>query len=376
MAKIGKAHIEAMKALQEAKKPMSVSDDVVKNLKQEHQDFLDRQMGGKEVEKEVSKGGTSKKEPKEATPFKSEKEDSSIKVSQSVKRLIVVIASYAFFLLFLLLLGILFPENKSVRYYANGFYAWLGCQPFKDALAFDSYPLNCIMARDKKTHDVMGFDSKDIEFDTILIQKDFHNAGSVFHLDYHINYPVKVCDYDLRKLHHIMYEKICYTGRELNLDFKEAIQHDVDNIIESEVVEPDNLYVDSYYDKSLKWLHFHIERNHGGIYSPSNYTTEDYIFDMEKQCLLDYDDLFKTEKNKALHRFIRYELLKQYTDVSGMYGNTNWDFRIIKFSRYADDGVWYYAFDCHTNLDLPLVHSILPVKIPEKELTEYLRYNP
>lgn len=375
MAKIGKAHIEAMKALQEAKKSMSVSDDVVKDLKQEHQDFLDRQKRGKEVEKDVAKKDIPKKDAKEATPFKSEKE-SSIKISQSVKRLIVVIASYVFFLLFLLLLGILFPENKSLRYYANGFYAWFGYQPFKDVLAFDSYPLNCIVSGDKKFHDTMEGDSKTIEFDTISIQRDFHNAGSVFHLDYHINYPVKLCDYDLRKLHHIMYENIFHTGRGLNLDFKEAIQQDVNNIIDSEVVEHDNLYVDSYYDESLKWLHFHIERNHGGIYSPSNYITEDYIYDMEKQCLLDYDDLFKTEKNKALHRFIRYELLKQYTDMSEMYGNTNWDFRIIQFSRYADDGVWYYEFNCHTNLDLPLVHSILPVKIPENELTEYLRYNP
>ena len=39
MAKIGKAHIEAMKALQEAKKPLSVSDDVVKDIKETHQTF-------------------------------------------------------------------------------------------------------------------------------------------------------------------------------------------------------------------------------------------------------------------------------------------------------------------------------------------------
>ena len=40
MAKIGKAHIEAMKALQEAKKPLSVSDDVVKDIKETHLEFL------------------------------------------------------------------------------------------------------------------------------------------------------------------------------------------------------------------------------------------------------------------------------------------------------------------------------------------------
>ena len=374
MAKIGKAHIEAMKALQDAKKPKSVSDDVVKDLKQEHQDFLDKQKRKQEI-KDMSKEDAPKKDAKEAASSKSVKEN-KIKVRPSVKRLVIVIAFYVSFLLVLLLLGILLPENKPIRYYANGFYAWFGYQPFKDALAFDSYPLNCIMAGDKKAHDAMGTNSNLIEFDTIFIQRDFNNTGSVSRLSYRISYPIKICDYDLRKLHCIMYEKIFHSECHLNVDFKEAIKSDVNHKIDSDVIEHDNLYVDSYYDESLKWLHFHIERDNGGVYSPSTYITDDYIYDMEKQCLLDYDDLFKTEKDKALHRFIRYEMLKQYTDVPDIHENINWDFRIIRFSRYFDDGVWYYKFDCHPNLDLPSVYSVLPVKIPENELTDYLRYNP
>ena len=52
MGKIEKAHLEAMKVLQDAKKPSSVSDDTVKDIKETHQKFLKEHSEEKDAKQE------------------------------------------------------------------------------------------------------------------------------------------------------------------------------------------------------------------------------------------------------------------------------------------------------------------------------------
>ena len=55
MGKIEKAHWEAMKVLQDAKKPSSVSDDTVKDIKETHQKFLKEHSEEKDAKQENTK---------------------------------------------------------------------------------------------------------------------------------------------------------------------------------------------------------------------------------------------------------------------------------------------------------------------------------
>lgn len=144
------AHLEAMRAIQELKEQDDSKKEFVEEIKKTHQQFLTEQ------EKRVSETGKEDKRPTPSPAASSmtntnpKETDIPADTKQAVSKegrkqilqgILQACGAYVVFLLCLLLLGSLFPQSKGLRYYANGFYAWFGWQPFKDAPAFQQYPL-------------------------------------------------------------------------------------------------------------------------------------------------------------------------------------------------------------------------------------------
>ena len=125
------AHLEAMKAIQELKELDDSKKEFVEEIKKTHQQFLAEQER-RELES-GKEGSLIIPDTKQAVSKEGRK--------QILQGILQACGAYVVFLLCLLLLGSLFPQSKGLRYYANGFYAWFGWQPFKDAPAFQQYPL-------------------------------------------------------------------------------------------------------------------------------------------------------------------------------------------------------------------------------------------
>ena len=125
------AHLEAMRAIQELKEQDDSKKEFVEEIKKTHQQFLAEQ-----ERRELESG---KEESLIIPDTKQAKGQKGRK--QILQEILHAVGAYVVFLLCLLLLGSLFPQSKGLRYYANGFYAWFGWQPFKDAPAFQQYPL-------------------------------------------------------------------------------------------------------------------------------------------------------------------------------------------------------------------------------------------
>lgn len=125
------AHLEAMRAIQELKEQDDSKKEFVEEIKKTHQQFLAEQER-RELES-GKEGSLIIPDTKQAVSKEGRK--------QMLQGILQACGAYVVFLLCLLLLGSLFPQSKGLRYYANGFYAWFGWQPFKDAPAFQQYPL-------------------------------------------------------------------------------------------------------------------------------------------------------------------------------------------------------------------------------------------
>ena len=144
------AHLEAMRAIQELKEQDDSKKEIVEEIKKTHQQFLaEQERRESETEKE-DKRPTPSPAPFSRTDTNPKKTDTPADTKQAVGKdsrkqilqgILQAVGAYVVFLLCLLLLGSLFPQSKGLRYYANGFYAWFGWQPFEDSPAFQQYPL-------------------------------------------------------------------------------------------------------------------------------------------------------------------------------------------------------------------------------------------
>lgn len=144
------AHLEAMRAIQELKEQDDSKKEIVEEIKKTHQQFLaEQERRESETEKE-DKRPTPSPATSSMTDTNQKKTDTPAGTKQAVGKdswkqiwqgILQAAGAYVVFLLCLLLLGSLFPQSKGLRYYANGFYAWFGWQPFEDSPAFQQYPL-------------------------------------------------------------------------------------------------------------------------------------------------------------------------------------------------------------------------------------------
>ena len=144
------AHLEAMRAIQELKEQDDSKKEIVEEIKKTHQQFLaEQERRESETEKE-DKRPTPSPATSSMTDTNRKKTDTPAGTKQAVGKdsrkqiwqgILQAAGAYVVFLLCLLLLGSLFPQSKGLRYYANGFYAWFGWQPFEDSPAFQQYPL-------------------------------------------------------------------------------------------------------------------------------------------------------------------------------------------------------------------------------------------
>ena len=141
MKNIGKAHIEALKALQKAKESSSISEDVIKDIKENHKKNRQDSDGRKE---DLIVAPTRKKNPEVSS---SSSGSYLVRIKKaSIRRFVgclgAVVILYLSALFVLLSGGYLFPEYKLVRYYANGLSAWLGWQPFENDVVSQSLILD------------------------------------------------------------------------------------------------------------------------------------------------------------------------------------------------------------------------------------------
>lgn len=144
------AHLEAMRDIQELKEQDGSKKEIVEEIKKTHQQFLAEQERKESETKKEDKRPTLSPASSLMTDPHPKKTDTPADTKQAVGKdsrkqilqgILQAVGAYVIFLMCLLLLGSLFPQSKGLHYYANGFYAWFGWQPFKDAPAFQQYPL-------------------------------------------------------------------------------------------------------------------------------------------------------------------------------------------------------------------------------------------
>ncbi|HIY88741.1 MAG TPA: DUF805 domain-containing protein [Candidatus Bacteroides pullicola] len=223
------AHLEAMRAIQELKKQDDSKKEIVEEIKKTHQQFLAEQERRELETVKEDKRPTPPPASASTTVTYQKKTDIPADTKQAVGKdgrkqilqgVLHAMGAYVVFLLCLLLLGSLFPQSKGLRYYANGFYAWFGWQPFKDAPAFQQHPLIDIFGNNEKTNNTQPIskavetpnETSTIVFDEFNYEKSFVERGpngeevNLGEFQCKLSYPKSIVGQDLHRLHAQMVE--------------------------------------------------------------------------------------------------------------------------------------------------------------------------
>lgn len=408
---MSRAHLEAMKAIQKMKEQDddAAKKEIIENIKKTHQQFL--------AEQERRESGTLNENDRLTTPpnisstSNTTQKATDIPVSHDAEQatdkgqgkqilagIFQTIGAYIIFLLCLLLLGSLFPNSKGIRYYANGFYAWFGWQPFKDASAFQRYPLIDLFGDNKEIADAQSI-SKSVEtpnetktmiLDEFNYEKSFKETGpngEEVHLgefQCKLSYPKSIGEQDLRRLQAQMVED-CFGTTYAEQSFQQAtqsflkdkFQYDEDDV-NSRIEVNQEWWADTRtieltcsYNPDLNWVQYLIHTTNspcGAAHGSYNDTYK--IFDLNKQRLLNYYDLFKVEKD-VLQPILWDQLMTQYEDPDAF-----WDFHVSdNISREDKDGETYYVFHYAPYAIAPFSFGVIDIKVPSYKLSNYLRFN-
>ena len=405
------AHLEAMKAIQKMKEQDDdgTKQEIVENIKKTHQQFLAEQ---ESRESEVVKENYHPTPPPALSPT-SNTNKGAIDASschdveqakdkghrkQVLAGICQAIGVYVIFLLCLLLLGNLFPKSKGLRYYANGFYAWFGWQPFKDAPAFQRYPLIDLLGNDEETNSTQPIpkpaetpnETKTMILDEFNYEKSFKETGpngEEVHLgefQCKLSYPKSIGGQDLRRLQAQMVED-CFGTEYAGQNFQEATQpflkdeyrYDEDDInFRIEInhewwADTKTIELTCSYNPDLNWVQYLIHTTSSSSGAAHGMFDDTYkIFDLNKQRLLNYYDLFKVEKEE-LQPILWNQLMTQYEDPDAF-----WDFHVSdNISREDKDGETYYVFHYAPYSIAPFAFGVIDIKVPSYKLSNYLRFN-
>lgn len=345
---INKAYIEAMKALQNAKEGSEISEENVRAIKEAHRKFLEEQNKRNALEKtEESSSPASATSDVQSAYLLSE--------SQRYKRKWITMGVCAICLLLLHVVGIYFLFQHKSNYI---------CSPKPVAL-------------------IPGT----LKFDTINLDRDVNTewGGQKFQSIF-FYYPVQVGDYDLTLFHIELFQRFILNSRHFSreedlvakqakeLDFKSAL---VKGLYLSDWDDSYSMSVKCSYDPYKGWIEAEQSEYTGG-----NFIIEQsFIYDLNKQKVISFDDIFPPEKQYGLKEFLRQRLIEEHPNARTYSNKTlkemgRWDFSIEPLKRLKKDNVWYYEFTCHPDLDLSRADMSLSITIAERGLANYLSYTP
>lgn len=349
MGNINKAHIEAMKALQNAKNGSEISEENARAVKEAHHKFLEEQNKRNEPEKTEESSS-----PTSASATSDVQSAYLLSESQRYKRKWITMVVCAICLLLLHGVGIYFLFQHKSNYI---------CSP-KPAILMPGT----------------------LKFDTVNLDRDVNtewgkqNSQSIF-----FRYPVQIGDYDLSLFHIELFQRFILNSRHFSgeedlvakqakeLDFKSAL---VKGLYLIDWDDSYSMSVECSYDPCKGWIEAEQSEHTGG-----NFIIEQsFIYDLNEQKALSFDDIFPPEQQYRLKDFLRQRLIEEYPYVRTYSDKTlsesgNWDFS-LEFKRRKKDNVWYYEFTCQPDLELPRANMILPITIAERGLTNYLSYTP
>lgn len=332
MGKIEKAQIEAMKALQQAKERAEIPEDVIENIKKTHQEFMKTPSGGSQdtlppqssERHPRGKNATNTSVPQSPKPYK--------------RKLIWVIGSMAA-IIFLSGVGYTVHSNQHVS----------------------------------------------VVYDTIDIRNDFliyRESKLISTRDFLLIYPTRVKDFDMTNFYKELFDryllesqliddKKVLTEEANNLDFKEAarkiVQADENNW------EDYNMSILCSYDETRGWLSVRAWE----ITCPSShcYFESTFFYNLEKQKVLTFNDIFLPEKEEQLMKLIQEKILSKPSMPEEL-TRESWKPVITGYDLVKEDSVWCWQIDCRTEPDLELPWAYYPLRttIAEKDLAEYLSY--
>lgn len=405
------AHLEAMRAIRKMKEQEDEGPkkEIVENIKKAHRQFLAERERRESETVEEDERSTPPSTPSSPVDANRHMADASMihdaeqaqdeghgkHIRAGIFRAVGV---YLIFLLCLLLLGSLFPKSKGLRYYANGFYAWFGWQPFKDAPAFQHYPLVDLFGGNKETADTRSTgksvetpsETKTMILDEFNYEKSFTETGPngeevrLGEFQCKLSYPKSIGGQDLRRLQAQMVEDCfgtTYAGQSFQQAtqsfLKDEFQYDEDDVnLRIEVnqawwADTRTIELTCSYDPDLNWVQYLIRTT----YSPSGAAHGSYndtykIFDLNRQRLLNYYDLFKVEKEE-LQPILWNQLMTQYENPDAF-----WDFHVSdNISREEKEGEIYYVFHYAPYDIAPFAFGVIDIKVPSYKLSNYLRSN-
>ena len=225
-----------------------------------------------------------------------------------------------------------------------------------------------------------------LKFDTISLDRDVDTewGGRKFQSIF-FSYPVQVGDYDLSLFHIELFQRFITNSRRFggeedlitkqakDLDFKSALIKGVYLIDWNDYYSMD---VHCSYDSSKGWIEAEQQEYLGNII-----IEESFIYDLNKQSVISFDDIFPPEKQYRLKKFLRQRLIEEHPTVRTSSDKTlremgQWDFSIGQLKRLKKDNVWYYEFTCRPDLELPRATMSLRITIAERGLANYLSYTP
>ena len=330
MGKIEKAHLEAMKALQRAKENPDISEDAIEDIKQAHREFMEKQEK-REQETASSRFSATQELPKRGYATSHTPKQGKGKWMWKAGGIVAI----------LLLAGI-------------GYYLFTN----------------------RSVH---------VVYDRIWMKNDVWNEGlkRSYRREFSMTYPTEVGKYDLTGFYKELFERFLSKSRILNngekvlkkeaegLDFKEAARKIVQ---EEDFIDDYSMKISCDYDADRRWLAVSATE----ITCPTGhcYYNSSFFYSLEKQKVMEFDDIFLPEKQDKLMNMIRERIIDNHLPTPGELSRRDWEPDIRKYDLIKEDSVWCWQFDCVTNPDIGLPYAYYPLRvtIPEKGLTGYLAY--
>ena len=334
MGKIEKAHLEAMKALQRAKENPDISEDAIEDIKQAHREFMEKQE-------------------------KREQETASSRFSAT--------------------------QELSKRGYAANTSASHTPKQGKGKWMWKAGGIVAVLLLVGVGYYLFTKQSTPVVYDTIWMKNDVWNEGleRSYRREFSMTYPTEVGKYDLTGFYKELFERyfsgsrLLSNGKETlkeeaeNLDFKEAARKIVQ---EEKFIEIYDMRIGCDYDADRGWLA--VNATEIDCLTSHCYHESAFFYSLEKQKVLEFDDIFLPEKQDKLMKMIRKRIMDNHRLDPGELSRRDWEPDIRKYDLIKEDSVWCWQFDCVTNPDIGLPYAYYPLRvtIPENGLTGYLAY--
>ena len=264
MGKIEKAHLEAMKALQRAKENPDISEDAIEDIKQAHREFMEKQEK-REQETASSRFSATQELPKRGYAASHTPKQGKGKWMWKAGGIVAV----------LLLVGV-------------GYYLFTK-------------------------------QSTPVVYDTIWMKNDVWNEGleRSYRREFSMTYPTEVGKYDLFE-RYFSGSRLLSNGKETlkeeaeNLDFKEAARKIVQ---EEKFIEIYDMRIGCDYDADRGWLA--VSATEIDCLTSHCYHESAFSYSLEKQKVLEFDDIFLPEKQDKLMKMIRERIIDNHLPTPG-----------------------------------------------------------